>query len=170
MKKLLIIFFVFFNFIPCKAENLIVYLDIDHILMNSNVGISIDKYISSIETQKKKEFENNEKKLLDEEKKILSKKKLINEENFNNEVAKLSKKVSDHNITKKKFYNDLNKKKKDYTKKVLKELNIIISEYVKEKEISFVLPKKNVIVAKKNLDITEDILFLTNEKIINFDY
>ena len=65
MKKLLIIFFVFFNFIPCKAENLIVYLDIDHILMNSNVGISINKYISSIETQKKKEFETNEKKLLD---------------------------------------------------------------------------------------------------------
>ena len=85
-------------------------------------------------------------------------------------MAKLSKKVTNHNIIKKNFYNDLNKKKKDYTKKVLKELNIIISEYVKEKEISFVLPKKNVIVAKKNLDITEDILFLTNEKIINFDY
>ena len=74
MKKLLIIFFVFFNFIPSKAENLIVYLDIDYILMNSNVGISIDKYITSIETQKKKNLKLMKKKLLDEEKKLLSKK------------------------------------------------------------------------------------------------
>ena len=61
------------------------------------------------------------------------------------------------NIEKKKnqILNNLNKIKIENTKKILKILNPIITNYVDENSISIVIPKKNIIVGKKNLDITD---------------
>jgi outer membrane protein len=63
------------------------------------------------------------------------------------------------------MFDNLNKKKSEYLKKVLNSLNPIISKYVEENEISLVLQKNNIIVAKKELDITNKILDLLNEQI-----
>ena len=75
-----------------------------------------------------------------------------------------------YNKEKKNFFDELNKKKVNYTKIILKELNVIISEYVKKNDISIVLSKKNIVVAKKNLDITNDILLLIDEKMKKIDF
>ena len=82
----------------------------------------------------------------------------------------LRKKVDTYNKEKKNFFDELNKKKVNYTKIILKELNVIISEYVKKNDISIVLSKKNIVVAKKNLDITNDILLLIDEKMKKIDF
>ena len=51
------------------------------------------------------------------------------------------------------------------TKEILKVLNPIIAKYVDLNSISLVIPKKNIIVGKKNLDITEQIIQLLNNDI-----
>ena len=65
---------------------------------------------------------------------------------------------------------NLNKFKIDNTREILKKLNPIITNYVDTNSISIVLPKKNIIVGKKNLDITDQILNLLNNKINKLDF
>ena len=49
-------------------------------------------------------------------------------------------------------------------------LNPIISKYVEENSILIVLPKKNIIIAKKNLDITNIIMDLLNNELKKIDF
>ena len=48
---------------------------------------------------------------------------------------------------------------------LLKNLNPIISDYMKEKKIRMVVDKKSLLLADENLDITKDILSLLNQKL-----
>jgi len=57
-----------------------------------------------------------------------------------------------------------------YTKMVLNTLNPIISNYVEENSISIVFPKKNIIIAKKNLDITNPVMELLNNQLNEIDF
>ena len=58
-------------------------------------------------------------------------------------------------------------KKKKYSLEILKILNPLLTEYVEKNNIEVVIEKKNVLVGIKNLDITNDILLLFNDKTKN---
>ena len=170
MKNYNILLFLIILFNNSIAYSESKYIDIDFILNNSIVGKSLNDELGSLEKNKKSIFQEKEKMFLNEERQILSKKKLLNEDKFNKEILALRKKVDTYNKEKKNFFDELNKKKVNYTKIILKELNVIISEYVKKNDISIVLSKKNIVVAKKNLDITNDILLLIDEKMKKIDF
>ena len=82
----------------------------------------------------------------------------------------LNKEVNDYNIKKKIFNKEIEEKKIKYTKTVLNSLNLIISKYVEENSIKIVFPKKNIIVAKKDLDITNIIMDLLNKELKVIDF
>ena len=63
---------------------------------------------------------------------------------------------------KKNSENELNKIRIENTKKILEILNPIITNFVENNAILIVLPKKNIIVGKKSLDITNQIISLLN--------
>ena len=74
-------------------------------------------------------------------------------------------------ISKKKNINDkFNEIKIKNTKKVLEILNPIIKKYVEKNEISIVLPKKNIIVGRKNLDITNVIIKILDGEIKKIEF
>ena len=62
------------------------------------------------------------------------------------------------------------KKKIEYTKLVLNSLNNIIADYVESNSITVVFSKKNIVVAKKNLDITDSIMKLLNDNLTKIDF
>ena len=84
----------------------------------------------------------------------------------------MNEEIKKYKNDKNKILKKLNNEKIKYTKEVLNYLNPIITEFVKKNSISIVLPKKNIIVGKNDLDITEDIMILLNNKVkeINFYY
>ena len=170
MKKILLLIFIIFNFEYSYADNKIVYIDINNILVNSIVGQSISKHIQNIKENKNKEFSIIEKKLLDKEKDIIKKKNIIETNEFEEQVVLLNKEVTEYNIKKKRFNKEIDEKKIKYTKTVLKSLNPIISKYVEENSISILFPKKNLIMAKKDLDITNIIMVLLNEELKEIDF
>ncbi len=49
-------------------------------------------------------------------------------------------------------------------------LNPIISKYVEENSITIVFPKKSIVIAKKNLDITTLIMDLLNNQLKKIDF
>ena len=165
MKKFFLIILFLFNLNLSNANDNIVYIDINFILENSIVGKSINTQIKSLQNKENENFKIKEKKLIENEKKIISQKNILDENQFKNEVDKHKKDLNDYRNQKKIMFDNINKKKSEYLKKVLNSLNPIISKYVEENEISLVLQKNNIIVAKKELDITNKILDLLNEQI-----
>ena len=61
--------------------------------------------------------------------------------------------------------NNLNDKRVKAKKELMDNLNVILTDFANKNEISFILNKKNVVIAKKDLDITDDIINLLNQKI-----
>ena len=170
MKKFFLILLFVSNFNLSYADDNIVYIDINFILENSIVGKSINNQIKNLQSAENEKFKTIEKKLIENEKKIISQKNILDEKQFKNEVDKHNRELSNYSNQKKKVLDNLNKKKKEYLNKVLNSLNPIISKYVEENEISLVIKKNNIIVAKKELDITNKILDLLNDQLIEIKF
>ncbi len=170
MKKIILLFTIILNFEYCYADNKIVYIDINNILNNSIVGKSISTHLQNIKDNKSKEFLLIEKKLLDKEKDIIKKKNILEKKIYDEQVLLLSNEVKEYNLKKKNFKKEIDEKKIKYTKVVLNSLNPIVSKYVEENSISIVLPKKNLIIAKKELDITIIIMNLLNNELKQIDF
>ena len=49
-------------------------------------------------------------------------------------------------------------------------LNTIISKYVEENSIQMVFSKKDIVIAKKDLDITNSVMNLLNNKLTKIDF
>ena len=57
------------------------------------------------------------------------------------------------------------KKSAESTAEFLKLINKIIGTYASKHSISFVFPKKNILIAKSEFDITDKIIVLVNQNI-----
>ena len=77
------------------------------------------------------------------------------------------KKVEDYKLSRNKTINQISKMKNDAQRTLIKSLTPILTDYAKENSISYILPKKNIIIGKKELDITNSILKILNSKIKN---
>ena len=168
MKKIFLLFIFILNFEYCYAENKIAYIDINHILNNSIVGQSISQHIKKIKENKNKELVSIEKQLTNKEADIL--KKIIEKNEFEKQVNILKKEINDYRNIKIKINEEIDEKKIKYTKIVLNTLNPIISKYVEENSITIVFPKKSIVIAKKNLDITNSIMDLLNNQLKKIDF
>ncbi len=134
------------------------------------MGKSINQHLKNIREKKIKEFESIEINLSEKEKNILKKKNIIDKDEFNKEVNVLKNEINDYRKNKKMFNTELDKKKIEYSKKILKTLNSIISKYVEENSIEIVFSKKDVIIAKKDLDITDPIMKLLDNQLVEIDF
>ena len=165
MKKFLS--FVFFLLLSTSlfAETTIVYIDINKIINKSDAG---QKTIKGLETDLKK---NNEKfkviedELKKEEKGIIAKKNVISDEDFNKKLFDLRKKINEYRIAKSSNINNFNEKKQTLTNNFVKVINPIIADYASKNNISIVIRKEHMVVGKTELDISDKILKLVNEKI-----
>ena len=111
------------------------------------------------------DFQEKEKELKDQESVILSQKNILSEVDYNQKVKSLKNKIDKYKKNRKEKIDSVSKKKVDATSKLLNEINPILTNYSKEKGISIILRKKHIIIAKSNLDITEEIIKLVNLKV-----
>ena len=167
IKKFQIIFFLFFYifFIPLQAEEKIAYIDIEFLLNESIAGKLIT---SKLETQYKsniEKFKLAEKKLIEEEKGIISKKNILSEIEFSKKIEVFKKKVIIFQQEKNNSMKELNQIKNKSTSILIKNINPIIENYAKNNSIAIILSKKYILLAKSDLEITNEILKILNEKI-----
>lgn len=164
---IILILIIFFT---NKAYSDVSYLNLNELMTKSIVG----KYINeTYEVEKKKifkKFKENEQNLKKEEKEILTQKNILKKDEYQRKVESFQKKVKDYNSVRKENLQNLNNRRISATKKIIEILNPILTKYMKDNSISLILRKKDIIVAKKNLDITSDIVKLLDIEIqkINF--
>ncbi len=170
MKKYLIIIFFIFNIFTFNAYSKIAYIDIKIILNESSVGKSLNSHLKSLNSEYSKKYTKIEKELLEKEKTLLAQKNIIEKNEFNQKIRNLSDEINKYKNDKKLSTDKLNKIKIENTKEILRILNPIITKYVENNDISIVLKKTNIIVGKKDLDITEKIIKLLNGEINKLNF
>jgi Skp family chaperone for outer membrane proteins len=170
MKKLFLVYILFF-FSLCNvvnAETNIVYIDIEKVISVSLPGSSILKQLSDLKKKNSEYFMNIEKNIKKKENKIISQKNIISEIEFNSSIDKLKIEIKDYNTTRSKTIDDFNGLKLKNTNKFLKMIDQIIVNFSKEKSISLILHKKNLVTGKTELDISDDIINIINSEIKEF--
>jgi len=169
MKFLLIILsIILFIINPLKASDIkIVYIDTDKILNESIVGKNLKKQLDSINKRNVSKFEKIEKELIEEEKKISQQKNILSKEELENKVKDLQEKAIIFNNDIKKNKNNLILKNNEATEKILNTLNPILSDFASKNSIQIILQKNHIVIGRGDLDITDEILIIINEKIKN---
>ena len=170
MKKILFYLFLFTNILISNATGEIAYIDISHILKTSEVGKHLNLHINKKKNEFIKKFQIIEDELIIKEKSLLAQQNILSKEEFESKLKLLTKEVQDFKTNKQSNIDALNQFKIQKTKEILKELNPIIANFVDVNSISIVMPKKNIIVGKKNLDITDKILKLLNKNIVELKF
>ena len=169
MKFLLIVLsIILFVINPLKASDIkIVYIDTDKVLNESMVGKNVKKQLDIINKRNTSKFEQIEKELIEEEKKISQQKNILSKEELENKGKKLRKKAIKFKNDIKKNKNDLILKNNEATKKILDTLNPILSDFASKNSIQIILQKNLIVIGRGDLDITDEILIIINEKIKN---
>ena len=156
---------IFLQFNQVYAAETIVYLDIEKLIHSSKAGKIIDEEINKNHKTNLNIFETKESELKKEESKIISQKNILNEEEFKKKIDNLKNKVTNYQNERKKKINELNILQSDLTKKLLSHINTILVEYSEKNSISLIVDKRSIVLGKTELDITEKIINLLNEKV-----
>ena len=165
MKKISFIIFFLFFCTNILAEDKIVYLDINRLLNESEAGKYLNSELNKINNSNVEEFKKIETTIKSEEENILKQKNILKTEEFNSKVNELREKYKSYQELKNDKNEEINKIKNNAGNKILKIVNEILSNYSLDKKISLIIEKKNIVIGKTELDITNNILVLLNTKI-----
>ena len=162
---LLLIFFIFFSKISLSHEKSIVYIDLNKIMHNSIAGKSITSQLENNHKKNISKFKNIEEELKKEEAEIISQKNVITKEEFEKKIIDLRDKANKFRKERNDNINNLNNQRLEATSKMITLVRPILSEFSDKNSISLIIDKKNIIIGKTLLDITDDILKIIDEKI-----
>ena len=166
IKNLLSIVLIFFsvNISLAYAER-IVYIDMDKIMKISKAGKDA---ISKINDQKKKDvskFQKIEKELKSKEEDLIAKKNVISAEEFNKKLENLSKEINNYRTLRQEAIDLSTKSRLNASADFAEKIKPILADYASENNIDMIIQKKNIIMGKTNLDITNEILKIVDKKI-----
>jgi len=170
MKFFFIIILIIFKFEIAAANVKIAFIDLNFIMNNSIAGTSIKTFINDLSKEKNKDFEVIESEIKEDENELISKKNIIEESIYNQKVNEIRIRINDYKLERQNFNKNLNEKKIKFNNLLLEKLNPIISTYVEKNSITMVLPKKMIIIGKKDLDITKQILEALDKSVQKIDF
>jgi len=168
-KILLVLFFFLLSIKFVNAKDKVAYIDIDYILSKTSVGKSL-----LIAFKKEEELKINEFKLKDEdfnikEKKIIAKKNLISRDELDKEMRSLQNKYQKYKENKFNEIESLKKKRNRNISNFFNLINPLIEKYMAENSIYMLIDKKNVFIASKDYDITDNLIELIDNQIKSMD-
>ena len=166
LKKLIHIFIFLFAFTQNSfAQNSIAYIDLDLLLKKSEFG---NKIYNDLDIKKNNEMqkinikENEIKKLEDE---IKNKQNVLTKAEFKKEVDILKKQINEFKIFKNQIQKDFEKIKKEKISEFFRKVNPLIQDYLDKNSIDILLNNKYIVMGKNDLDITEKIIVIVNNKL-----
>ena len=163
--KILVFFFILIYAKSVNASEKIYYVDIDYLINNSSAGKSINIIIDKKNKEKIEKFKKIEKDLVNDETQLISQKNILKPDEFNQKLQELKKKISDYRIMKNTEFKKLSESKINAQSSLIESLRLLLSEYAEENSVSLILPKKNILIGRTEMDITKNILEKLDEKV-----
>ena len=168
LKKILFILSItLISALSYAEEQKIVYLNVDKIMQQSIAGKSIKKQLENLYNKNLEKFKKNDEILKNKEKKLIAQKNILSQEDFQKELTSLRKEIINFQKEQVKARDNINKLRIGATNKLISQLSPILQEYAKNNSVSLILQKKNIVMGKKEIEITDEILELTNKEIKN---
>ena len=172
MKNKFFLILIFF-FLPLsnflKAEVKIAFIDMEQVINTSNVGLKLIKKIELMDVKFKEKFSSNEINLKKKEKELFDQKNILNKDEFDKKLTKLKNQEKLFNEERSKEREEIIKLRNDFNIQLLKAINVILTTYSQDNNISILLQKKNIILGSTKLDITKEILNIVNKNISEND-
>ena len=162
---LVVLFLIFFNKISLSNENKLVYIDLNKIMNNSIAGKSVTAQLEDNHKKNISNLKKIEEELKKEESEIISQKNILSKEDYEKKIIDLRDKAKKFRKERNENLNILNNQRLQATSKIINLIKPILSEYSQKNSISVIIDKKNVIIGKTSLDITDEILKIVDEKI-----
>ena len=167
-KNKLFIFIIFFILIFTKSSystDKIAVLDLDSLLEKTNYGKKIIADLNLLNEQNLKSLQKIEADIKLNQEDIKKQKNLLSEEELAKKVKKLNSDIIEFQKTKKNLVSNFNSKKKNKLDEFFKMIIPEIEKYIDEKDIILVLDKKNIFIANKKKNITDEIVKIIDDKI-----
>ena len=164
MKKIITFLLFFFYINPVLADKNIVYLDIQYIIDNSNLGKFYKTKIKIKQDNNNEILQSEQKKLKEKEQEINNQKNILKKEELNKQFVEFNNLVVKYKELRKELNNSILKEKKNYSAEILRILNPLLTNYVENNNINLVVDKKNILVGIKSLDITTTLLDTLNKE------
>tara|TARA_B100000902_G_scaffold195599_1_gene186873 strand:- start:443 stop:955 length:513 start_codon:yes stop_codon:yes gene_type:complete len=162
---ILILFFFLISTKLLNAADKISILDIDSLLEKTNFGKKIILELNSINGQNLQSLKKIEAKIKTDQDNINKQKNLLSEDELNKKVKKLNTDIMAFQKKKKDLIKEFNIKKKNKLDEFFKMIIPEIETYVNDNNISLVIDKKNIFIANRKNNITEDIVKIIDEKL-----
>jgi len=143
----------------------IVYLNMEKIMKTSKAGKSIIKKINETNEENLKRFKKIEEDLKNDEQDLITKKNILSEDEFKKKFDLLKKKINDYKVLRQNSIQEITTKRRNASSQFFKKINPILGKYATDNEINFILQKKNIIMGKTELDITDDILKIIDKEV-----
>ena len=164
-KTLGISLIIFLSFIQVSlAEKSIAFIDIDVIMNKSEFGKKSYKKIDDDFNKENEKLLKIEKNLVSKEQEILKQKNVLSEEELNKKIIELRKEISDFQSKKRLLNKKFNEMRLNITNQMSQSLNLILSKYAEKNDISLVIQKKFIVIARSGLDITSEVLKIFNKE------
>ena len=163
------IIFIIFCSSSAYSENLIVFLDMNKIMLQSKAGKSITVQLEKLHKNNIDTFKKKEEELKNKETSIVSQKNVLSNEEFEKKINSLREEANEYRIKRRDSIDSLTKKRVDAQNKLINVINPILADYSKKKSISMIIQKKNIIIGKSELEITGDILKILDESLKTID-
>jgi len=168
IKFISLFFFVFF-FNNLNAEEKISYVDMNMLMNNSEAGKSITEQLTSIHKKNITNLKKIEDELKKDESELLKQKNVISKEEFDKKILVLRNKAKEYQTLRNESNENLNKKRAESQSGLINIIRPILADYAAENSISIIFQKRNIIIGKTELDITDDILNILNKKYKKID-
>ena len=169
MKKLkLFTYVIFFLLIFSKfaySIDKIAVLDLDSLLEKTNYGKKIIADLNSLNEQNLKSLQKIEAEIKLNQENIKKQKNLLSEEELAKKVNKLNSDVIQFQKKKTNLASNFNAQKKNKLDEYFKMIIPEIEKYINEKDITLVVDKKNIFIANKKNNITDEIVRIIDEKL-----
>jgi len=165
LKFILFFFPIFLFLINNLSAQSLVYIDMDKILQKSKAGKVVMDNLKKTNENNIKKFKKIEDDIKEQEQDLVSKRNVMSQEDFEKSLVELRKKISDYRETRQKAINEVDEKRINASADFAIKIKPILADYAKEKNIDIVVQKKNIIMGKSELDITDEILKIVDKEI-----
>ena len=139
------------------------------IMLESKAGKSITVELEKLHKNNITTFKQKEEELKKKETSIVSQKNVLSNEKFEKKINSLRKEANEYRIQRRDLINSLTEKRVEAQNKLIKTLNPILADYSKKNSISMIIQKKNIIIGKTELEITDDILEILDKSLKTID-
>lgn len=146
------------------AEKTIAFIDIDVIMNKSDLGKKSYKKIDDDFNKENEKLLKIQKNLVSKEQEILKQKNVLLEDELNKKIIDLRKEINDFQSKKRLLNKKFNEIRLNTTNQMAQSLNLILTKYADENDISLVIQKKFIVIARSGLDITSEILEIFNKE------